>query len=599
MLEFKQEKPEIPAQFQPTWPKGRLTELLSDARAGSPTTKLADEAPKTKAADTKLQDKPAVTAEARPEPASQEPQARKPTMPEPPAAKNPVELKPSPVQLKQTFAPTIAAGVLTGMQRATAAKSPDDITQYRQGDEFKLGKGGYALQKRLADERQEELDRQNNGNDADEVMEQYYAQQAFMQTVEFRAALETVNKTMRAQELQMGELRQQIDALDTRLGQQREELAGIEKEETAAVERHDGLVDLKDKRDEHAEDLKKEEEMYNRNDTLNQSANDMQQNTMKVVGKDVYLTVTENGQPVLYKIDESGNRQKVEAKDRPFFDPFQDNIYRKKTEDGKIQYVNGYGQPVPEEKKAQIDNALKASGLKPEEALADRDELIKARNEAEAKAEAEGVSTSDAYHQGKKVDESQKRLEVAAEKMKIPLDQLQNLETMIDAQGEELKEIRAKKEAIKADMSKTEQERALAQRQLEKIEQDYKQNQEFKTRLEKGEFENEGQMIKAMPAKLKGDYEENKELIAAQELERKNSASVKMATAPAATASDNTSRVNGSAAPPAVTASITLGPPFTAAATASPATPAAEPSTTAPEIVANQQKIQPVGARIG
>lgn len=213
MFEFKPEKP-IPSKFQPTsWPKGRLTELLGDAR------KNPDNQPKAEAKDSKPQNKPVEAKAEQPARDDQNKQQDAKTadaslQDEENTAKEPAKLEQTGYRPPQAFAPKVAAGALSMVQLKAAMppKDKDDSANYRQGDEFKLGKGGYAQKKRLEDDRQETASENDSASRQSDRMMQDYAQlqqqqqwqrieqQVFAQTFESFIADETNRLNLEAQQ---------------------------------------------------------------------------------------------------------------------------------------------------------------------------------------------------------------------------------------------------------------------------------------------------------------------------------------------------------------------------------------------------------------
>lgn len=415
----------------------------------------------------------------------------------------------------------IAAGALSMYQRQQAQAQPQHDSTNKPSavdpsSAFKVGlaaTGSAASIERMNKRMLEEtIDGHIEADHEQDAADLYIQQQIFMQSIEYRMALDSTNECIQRLERRAEELRPQIAETQERLDQMDAEIAQDQQKVEEKEDRIAGLEDAAAARDEHKENLRKEQEMWERNDALREEASKLQRNTVKIIGNDVYVTTTENGQTTLYKVDESGQKVKVEDKDRPFFDPFQDTYFRRQTADGKTEYINAYGMPVSQQEKDKIDNALKAAGVKPEDALADRDEFIRKQNEAREQAEREGVSDSDMWNHGKITDASKARMDAAADKMKIPQDRMDQLEEIIQSERNDLDKLRDDlKKKIDARNSTAKELEAMKE-ELEQVEADMVEAHKFRRRLEKGEFSSEEEMLKAMPQGLKNAYEKQKSL---------------------------------------------------------------------------------------
>lgn len=579
------------------WSKGDLKSLFVEPAAKSPLLKQAG---------------PAAAKPETEQPKLQEKEAAKPVAldndnqdagPRAQAPSNETELKAAAAKpqtqivVPPQFAPVMAAGDLSTLQRETAQNLGDanamvlNSTDAKDKAEFQLGTGGYAAM-RLRHEmnmREEltERDSRSSAKENDALIEQYYAQQqreAFKQTMEYSAALETVNTEMRQQQQEMTVLRTRIKNLDTRIEEQKVEMAEINQDIKTTTTHRDGLEDLKGKRDQFEKDAATANAATAESDAANKVQNDAKNNATIVYEGNTYFKKTENGKETVHKVDKDGNVS--EFTDPVLFNSKKEMIYTRKGADGKPEFIDETGAKVDDKIKTQIEASLKAMGKSADEVMPDYDAYQQNANSTEAKA-AEAKATEAI----ERAADSEQKLWAAADKMRVPRSELSNLEDMIDAQNEKLVALGAKKEALTKDMTKTLEEREMAQKQLTKIEAQYSENQKFKERLEKGEFKDEKEMLDAMPERMRNDYQAAKAEKAAANKAEPVAADNKATATASAPSADNTSRTNGSAAEPTVTASTTLGPPFTAAANGTPATPApAEPEAPAPELVANNQQ---------
>lgn len=435
---------------------------------------------------------------------------------------NSPQFDPQPQPAPQAIKPIgIAPGALSMYQRQQAQAQPQHDSTNKpsvvdQSTAFKVGlaaTGSAASIERMNKRMLEEtIDGHIEADNEQDAADLYIQQQIFMRSAEYRIALDSTNECIQRLERRAEELHTQIAETQERLDQMDAEIAQDQQKIDAKEEHVAGLEEVAAARDEHKEDLRKEQEMWERNDAINEEAFKLQRNTVKIIGKDVYVTTTENGQTTLYKVDESGQKVKVEDKDRPFFDPFQDTYFRRQTADGKTEYINAYGMPVSQQEKDKIDKALKAAGVKPEDALSDRDEFIRKQNEARAQTEREGVSDSDMWQHGKITDASKARMDAAAEKMGIPPDRMDQLEKMIEDGRNDLAKLREDLQKKIDTRNGTAAELAAAKEELEYVKDDLVKAHEFRRRLERREFKNEKEMVDAMPQSLKDDYERKKSL---------------------------------------------------------------------------------------
>lgn len=606
------------------WSKGDLKSLFLAPAAKEPVTPKAtvtaaklDTATPDK--QTPQQDKPhAVKAEAATIDDDKQPEQGAVEAVEPkqetPKVKQPIVVPPQ-------FAPVVAAGVLSSNQRAMAHAKPEDM-EPESNFEFQLGKGGEAGRRarhQLAElERHIENDSGSDRNNAADLAEQYLAEQqqrAFMQSMEYAVALDTVNNQIRELEIERDQTRERISILETRREEINAEIGAETTELEKDKERRGDLEDLKKTRDQNKEDEADLDSAYNRNEEIRKEFGKMQDATLKLDGKDVIMTVMEDGKPVKYRVGEDGQKQKLSDKEAGGIYDMNQMVLYKKTPDGQIKYVNMMGFEVSAEEKKRIDKALADADVKAEDVLPDRDKLIALQDAALEQADQEGVGDSALNKKMKKADESRSKLQEQAAKLGLSPEDIPKLEEHIKKIEEKIKDREEYIERLKAEGTKTDAEIKKEEKKLEILEAKLKESTDFRDRLQKGEFKNADEMKKAMPTYMREAYEanlENKKATAKQEVKAETSApatiaakaTTEVSASPVAkveATTDNTSRVNGSAAEPTVTASAKLGPPFAAAASGAPAAPTPEEPAPAPEMVAanQQQRNNLAGARLG
>ena len=449
-------------------------------------------------------------------------------------AQTPAEPKQQPIAraVPPAFAPIVAAGVLTSMQREKAAPpSKDDPASYRQGDEFKLGAGGkIALEIRRKGESQERND--NNETRTDAIIRDYMEQQqrqAFMQSIEYSVALDVTNRHIERQKARIQALDGEISVLRQRKADSAERVVGFNQKIEEITEHRDGLTETLVIRNEHGKNVEKESTMYEAKDKISQQSWDAQ-NSIKIDGKDVYVTVTEDRKPTIYKVDENGQKTKIDKKDVPtLMELFESGVFKRQSADGKIEYIDGNKNPLSQEKKDLVERALQVTGANPEQSITRHPNAL-----AEERAKTEGVSSADIDSQTEKTNDSLARLNAAADKMKIPRDQVGKIEEFIQDNEKDLKELIDERDKEIDSGKLTEEERATKEAEKARYVAALDQSEKFQKRLKNSEFINEKEMLEAMPKHLSEEYDEEKE----KALAAKNKG-------PAA---DNTARVSGSAA---------------------------------------------------
>lgn len=503
------------------------------------------------------------------------------------AALTPSALKPAPGIIPPQFAPVMLAGALSAklQEKARIADGPDD---YKQGDEFNTNKLSGFQKRRYLERVEESMDGdKNTARQNEQRMLLAYAaeqqRQEFMRSVEYSAALNTVNNSIRELEgertqayARKAELQQQIAVLDSNIQTASAEVGVME----AAKE---DLEELKENKKEYDSQVAREKEMQATADEITQKAFVDQENTMKVVGKDAYISVNEAGNKTLYKIDEKGQKTKVD--NAPYFDPIHDRVYLKRNQDGTTEFVNHFNAPVDDEQKAAIERALQATGAKPEDIISNH-----FGETARAEKILNAVSNEDVDEQIEKTNKSLSKLEEQAQKIGFPVEDLPVLDKRIETLTQSIADRKKQIAEWQGEKAKTAEELQAAEADIAHIEKQLAESAKFKQDLENGKFKNKAEMEEAMPTFLKLRYEEELEQQQAQNNQT-----------PATTATlDNTSRANGSAAAAYDGAPKTsaISNDFKAAATNAPAAPTAEPAPAAPapsdnmEFIAARQQLK-------
>lgn len=609
MSDLKQQKTlfgaSIPFIFEPKITEGYLTqEQRQTARPGAkdlpgvtvakaePAEVTAD-APK---AETPVSQKTADNRQRNDEAANDKPNVTRP-------AANGPQFDPQPQPKIQPLNPAgIAAGALSMYQRQQAQPPHDSTSKPSAVDPsspFKVGlasTGSAAsierMNKRMLDETINGHIEADNEQDATEL---YIQQQIFMRSVEYRTAMVAVDQAMERQRQKIDTLRTEIDDLERQKQESDQKIETLETEIEEKEERVEQLEETARLKEEHDKDADEYHRANSEQEKLDKKIEELP--TVKITkgDKGTYYQTIQNGKEIIYLTGPDGVTKEVTADERNADDKAicskEMSTYIRKAPDGSIEYVDDYGQTLSKEDAQRFEEFLKTTGKKPED-LGSADDFEKYKKESNNHADTQLMPTLE------RAAESERRLREAADKLRIPYQQLNHLNEFLEAERKDLADLRRAYEEEKAKGKLVGQALETKKAELAETEAEYKKHEEFKKRLENGEFKNEAEMLKAMPESMKSAYEAAK--ADAQMQARKNEAP----TATSKTASaDNTSRINGSAAGPAVTASATLGPPFTVAASGTPAVqPAQEPQmpSIGAEIIANtQQKAQLAGARMG
>ncbi len=572
MFEFKPEKP-IPSQFQPTsWPKGRLTELLGDARKNGENALKAD-SPKADAKDAKPQNKPDVQAKAE-QPAQETKQNQKPDAQmdalddgDQPQAKEPSELKHAALKPTPDFTPTVAPGVLSILVNQKANAVPhDDISEYKQGDEFKLGKGGYGLKKRLEDERREQYEDGygSNSSKSERALQQYaqmqlqQQQQAFARTTEYSVALSTTQEAIRNQQAKIDQARLEYEALKKeKIENQTEtaEAAEVVATTGAALEKQDqhvaGVKDTMGIKAQHDQNVAA---VMEADTDLNQAENMRQEVVNSTIqatfyGNDAYYELKENGVDVAYKVGPDGIAHKMDPKD------ISDEVRCQmpiplsiETNAGKRTIIGAYEKTLPPEQAEKVKEFLKNQNK-------DVTDLAGSNDMANANMDV-------SYRRDKVIDAlsaaeiTEAQLKEAQQKYNIPDAAMKDMKTLSAYHDEQLKkaaELHTQHDAaIKAYDESVAKGGAIDEAMEEKkaeiagYEEESIKFKEFEKRLANKEFANEEAMLKAMPADLRDRYKQNVAIAKAEATVQpaKEASAEKSQTASA----DNKSRPVGSAA---------------------------------------------------
>jgi len=596
----------IPFIFEPKITEGYLTqEQRQTARYGAKdlpgvtvakaeTAEVAAEAPKAEAPASKKAESPLQNDR----PGNDKPDLTR-------NSANSPQFDPQPQLAPQAIKPPvgIAPGALSMYQRQQAQAQPQHDSTNKpsvvdQSTAFKVGlaaTGSAASIERMNKRMLEEtIDGHIEADNEQDAADLFIQQQIFMQSIEYRSAMVAVDRAMECQRQKIETLRTEIDDLERQKQEIDEKLETLgpkieEKEER--VEKLEETVRLKEEHDKDAEEYHRANAEQEK---LDQQIRELP--TVKVTkgDKGTYYQTIENGEEVTYLTGPDGTTKKVTEADlqadekaicsKPM------STYIRKAPDGSIEYIDDYGRTLSKEDAQRLEESLKAIGKKPED-LGSMDDFEKRKRESDTHIDTQLIPA------GEKAADSQKRLHEATDRLGIPRQQIDRLNDYLEAERQSLAELRKEYEEAKAKGQLIGKDLEAKKAELEADEAEYKKYEEFKRRLENGEFKDKKEMLDNMPESMKPAYESAR--ADAEMQARKNEAPAAAKTA----AADNTSRINGSAAEPAVTASTSLGPPFSVAANgAPPAAPAQEPQTPSigAEIIANtQQKAQLSGARLG
>lgn len=520
------------------------------------------------------------------------------------SANNP-QFDPQPQPAPQAIKPIgIAPGALSMYQRQQAQTQPQHDSTNKpsvvdQSTAFKVGlaaTGSAASIERMNKRMLEEtIDGHIEADNEQDAADLYIQQQMFMQSMEFRAAMVAVDRAMERQRQKIDTLRTEVEDLQRQKQESDERLETLETKIEEKEERVGQLEETVRLKEEHDKDAEEYHRANAEQEKLDQQIRELP--TVKVTkgDKGTYYQTIENGEEVTYLTGPDGTTKKVTEADLQADEKAMCSkpmsTYIRKAPDGSIEYIDDYGRTLSKEDAQKLEESLKAIGKKPED-LGSMDDFEKRKQESDAHVNTQLIPA------GERAEASQKRLYEATDRLGIPRQQIDSLNERLETERKGLEELRKEYEQEKAKGKLTAEALEGKKAELAEAEAEYKKYEEFKKRLENGEFKDKKEMLDNMPASLRPAYDEAAKADAQMQA-RKNEAPAATKTA----ATDNTSRINGSAAEPAVTASATLGPPFSVAASgATPAAPAQEPqapSIGAEVIASAQQKAQASGARLG
>lgn len=433
------------------------------------------------------------------------------------------------------FTPVLSAGVLSALHHDNAIDTSQSPDGYKQGDEFKFGTAAGRQQRRLMERIEDsmEANREEGRTDNRTLLMQYAAEQQrqqFMRSTEYAVAMNTVDREIR-------KLRTEREVVGARVDDLKEKVTEFDQKiETGEAEVAQDEADLKEHKDlneikkENQDDQDALDEKFDKSIEIMKDVDALHSASLKLDGKDVVITVMEDGKPTKYKVDENGQKQKMES--GGIYSPDQ-WVFQKKDDAGNITYVGSDGRDVTPEQKAQIDKALKAAGVKAEDAIPSHDDVVKAREKAQEDLKREDASSSDINKAMNKEEASRAKLESEAKKLGLSQDDLATLDTGIASMEKEISDKKAQIERWKQEKTKTVEELKKEEDALGHIDKRLAESTKFKEQLQNGEFKNAKEMEAAMPGYLKSTH--NLTLA-----DRKQQEQVQT--------QDNTSRANGSAA---------------------------------------------------
>lgn len=444
------------------------------------------------------------------------------------------------------FAPVLSAGVLSALHQDNAVDTTQSPDGYKQGDEFKFGTAAGRQQRRLMEriENSMEANREESRTDNRTLLMQYAAEQQrqqFMRSTEYAVAMNTVDREIRKLQTERevvgaraADLKEKAAEFDQKIETGEAEVA----QDETVLQEHKDLNEIKK---ENQADQDALDEKFDKSIEVMKDVDALHSASLKLDGKDVVITVMEDGKPAKYKVDENGQKQKMES--GGIYSPDQ-WVFQKKDADGNIKYVGSDGRDVTPEQKAQIDKALKAADVKAEDVIPSHDDVVKAREKAQEDLKREDASSSDINKAMNKEEASRAKLESEATKLGLSQDDLATLDTRIASMEKHISDKKAQIEEWKKDKTKTVEDLKKEEEALDRIDKHLAESTKFKEQLQNGEFKNAKEMEAAMPTYLKQNYEI--ELANKKMLEQKQAQSAPSSTTQAI--QDNTSRTNGSAA---------------------------------------------------
>ncbi|MCM2344524.1 MAG: hypothetical protein NDJ24_08190 [Alphaproteobacteria bacterium] len=585
MSDFKQETSSfnafIPKKWQDTgWSQGDLSNtLLRSARPGLKEPGLKDGVAALGLRGDELKTKPATLADAQSIPAAQDdrsPRAKEdaPAItqarpPEPPQAAQPIIVNPAMKSSTPAFAPVLAAGALSALMKDRAA-APDSTAKKMDNNPSKafqygmVEDGSEAARARRYHNTTDELIHQYDAADSNnDFYYQYMMQQQFMQSQEYGMALETSRQYLQNCKTSYESALKTYEEARERAEADAERVRILQEEQNKDVTRKEELEELDQAKTEHDQQVVVTEEAQVNRDIVCSTVDEVRQKAIQIDGANTYVTVKENGQNVTYRVGENGY-EKVEGERKVTSD--ENLVFRRAGENGAVEYVDSKGNKVSQEQADQINKSLKAVGKTPEEAIPTYDNYKEIMTKSGVEC---GASEDYLKEQKEKEAKTEANLKATAERVGYPLDQIHNLRSDISALEVRIGERGAKLEEAIREGKLSAAEAAKAQKQLEIEQQKYEQAKEFNRKLEAGEFKSREEMEAAMPAAVRAEYENKRQAQAPAQ-----------AQAPTTTEPVNTSRTNGSAAPPAIASSKDVSSDF---ASASQGTAPANANSPAPE----------------
>lgn len=599
MSDLKQESSSfsafIPKKWQDAgWSQGDLSNtLLRNARPGlrdgASALGMRGEQPKEKpvtpdAADRNARSTEKPATDDRQQPGAREdaeqPQARKP---EPPQAAQPIIVNQAPVSQKPAFAPTVAAGALSAMMKERAApdstakkidNNPSKAFQYGLVDD-----GSEATRARRYHNNTEDSIHQYDAAEAStEFYEQYMMQQQFMQSMEYSVALDTVNRELEECYRNREDLFNQIEDLQEQYEQQTQNIEEIQQQIDEKEQRQQDLEQLQADKNNHMQNAESYYKAKAELDKYDDVMNAVPSVTTIHDGENMYVVRNENGVESYERVDASGNVTKLNG-----FDDLSDHAkcqmnqktFMRKNADGNIEYVTQNGDVLDAKKTEQLNQYLKSQGKKPEEALGNYDDYVKARDNPDRLAAEQAATTA-----LNSAAESEQALWKKAEEMGIPIDHLDDLQKLINDNTTELDKLRTQLKQEMDAQKLTKEQMDQKTQELEALNKKIEETQQFKDRLLKGEFKNEDEMKAAMSADLRQEYEFSCVNSNVCKPDPKYMESLSQGTVTAAT-SENTSRTNGSSTESGIETAVDPKADF-AAATQPTAANANDPTLAAP-----------------
>lgn len=430
------------------------------------------------------------------------------------------------------FLPVLAAGILSA-QYVKAAENPDG---YVQGDEFKFGSAAGRHQRRVLERIEDNMEegREDGRANKRDLALQYAAdqqRQQFMRSTEYAVAMYTVDQHIHQQEQRMELLHSDIQELSEQMGylDQRIETTELEIESTA--ERGEQIETALKDRETHAQNAAEATNANTVQEELEARVNDLPTIAMAKGDNGTYFLTKENGKEVTYLATPNGDVKQITYDDylkdggcnRP------KSVYLESLPGGGVEFKSDRGGTLTQEERDQL-NSFMAATEKTGNDLGDKKEFDTRKAAATQHADNVLIPALD------RAASSEGKLAASMQKLGLPMDQAVNLEKHLEENQKKLGDLRDALAKDLNDKKMTAEAMAAKRGELAEAERSYNESKAFKERLEKGDFRDKEEMLKAMPADLKTQYEYNKE----------EALAAKAKTAPPT--QENTSRTNGSAA---------------------------------------------------